>query len=123
MSSQQSSVLNTPPVKRNMSLDPIYNDSESTDVFSLIDAEMYMYLVHGNKDEVLKMGVHLLELKSEEDENSVLHIAACAGQSRLISDIIPLCKDIVKSKTCKGDTAFHCTAKSAQLDALLALMG
>ncbi|KAK9665110.1 hypothetical protein RND81_14G091100 [Saponaria officinalis] len=69
------------------------------------------------------MGVHLWELKSEEDDNSVLHIAARARQSRLISDIIPLCKDIVKSKNCKGDTARHCAAKSAQLDALLALMG
>ncbi|KAK9733712.1 hypothetical protein RND81_04G086700 [Saponaria officinalis] len=115
MSSHQSSVLNMPPVKRNMSLDPI-------DVFSPIDAEMKMYLVHGYKDEVLRMGVHLWELKSKEDKNSVLHIAACAGQSSLITDIIPLCKDIVKWKNCKGDTAFHCAAKSAQLNALLTLM-
>ncbi|KAK9733687.1 hypothetical protein RND81_04G084500 [Saponaria officinalis] len=116
MSSQHSSILNTPHVKRNMSLDPI-------DHFSPIDEEMYMYLVHGNKDGVLKIGVHLRELKYEEDENSVLHIVACAGQSPLISDIIPLCKDIVMWKNCKGDTAFHCAAKSGQLDALSTLMG
>ncbi|KAK9733606.1 hypothetical protein RND81_04G078200 [Saponaria officinalis] len=120
-SSQHSSLLNTPPVKRNMSLDPIDSDSEHNDVFSPIDAEMYIYLVHGHKDEVLKTGVNLWEFRCKEDENSVLHVAAYAGQGRLISDIIPLCKDIVKSKNCKGDTAFHCAAKSAQLNALFAL--
>ncbi|KAK9733613.1 hypothetical protein RND81_04G078700 [Saponaria officinalis] len=128
---QNATLTQQSSLKSGLSLNPSDSDSEpsfETPIYEHrddsvpIDAEMYMYLVCGDKNNILGRGVNLWELKCKEDKNSVLHVAACAGQGQLISDIIPLCKGIAKSKNWKGDTAFHCSAKSAQSDTLEALM-
>ncbi|KNA14019.1 hypothetical protein SOVF_109640 [Spinacia oleracea] len=87
-----------------------------------IEEHLYRLLTNGKKDEILSFGVNLEELKTKEDKNSVLHIAASAGQAELITDILPKCKGMIEWKNSKGDLAFHSAAKAAQFNALKALI-
>jgi ankyrin repeat protein len=90
--------------------------------FVPIEPDLYKFLVNGTKDEILGLSTNLEDFKSLEERNSVLHIAASAGQSDLISDILPQCKELIKWKNIKGDLPLHSAAKSGQFNALKALI-
>lgn len=99
--------------------------SDSDPDKNLISANTIELLVNGSREEVLSLveTVNLWELRSDdEDDNSVLHIAATnSSQAALIYDILPISKDVIKRKNSKGDLAFHSAAKAGRLDTLEAL--
>ncbi|KAL2927623.1 Protein ACCELERATED CELL DEATH 6 [Bienertia sinuspersici] len=100
-------------------------DSGSSNVaadFTPIDATMYKLIVEGKLDDILKSQVSLENLKCKEHENSVLHIAASAGQCQLITELVPKSKGVIKETNNIGDLAFHTAAKAAQYDSLKALI-
>ncbi|CAO2824477.1 unnamed protein product [Amaranthus hypochondriacus] len=90
--------------------------------FVPIEPDLYKFLVNGKKDEILGLSTNLEDFKSLDERNSVLHIAASAGQYDLISDILPQCQELIKWKNIKGDLPLHSAAKSGQLNALKALI-
>jgi len=92
---------------------------------NLISANIIELLVNGSRDEILALAqtVNLWDLRSDdEDDNTVLHIAATnSSQAELIYDILPITKDVIKRKNSKGNLAFHSAAKAGRLDTLKAL--
>lgn len=102
------------------SMEEIPHFSESNSL--PIEPILLRHLVNGNKEELLALEVNLWELKSPADNSSVLHIAAAnSSHAKLISDILPVSKDIIKWKNSKGDLAFHSAAKAGNLECLKAL--
>jgi len=101
-------------------MEEIPDDPDSNSI--PIEPILVRHLVNGTKEEILALGVNLWELKSPLDNNSVLHIAAAnSSQAKLISDILPGTKDIIRWKNSKGDLAFHSAAKAGNLQCLMAL--
>lgn len=99
----------------------IHNDGKEQ--FFPIDAKVYKLLVEGKKDDISKLKIgNFYQLKSKEDENSVLHIAGSTGQAQVIAELLPSSKDIITWTNNIGDLAFHSAAKASQFDAVKALM-
>lgn len=120
--------VSTPSDLNNLSLllsesesSSIHYESSSRNNFVQIGSILYKYISEGNYEEIMKLDFSLDKLKSKED-NSVLHIAAIAGQAHLITKLVPKSKCIIKWKNNKGDLPFHSAAKASEFESLKALI-
>lgn len=120
--------VSTPSDLNNLSLlrsesesSSIHYESSSRNNFVQIGSILYKYISEGNYEEIMKLDFSLDKLKSKED-NSVLHIAAIAGQSHLITKLVTKSKCIIKWKNNKGDLPFHSAAKASEFESLKALI-
>ncbi|GAB4854134.1 hypothetical protein Ancab_022716 [Ancistrocladus abbreviatus] len=88
----------------------------------LIDAKLYRCLIDGDVTgfQQAVSGNRLSDFFCPGD-NTVLHIAAGAGQEELISFILSENKHLLTFRNSRGDLAFHVAARTGQLQSLISL--
>ncbi|GAB2279538.1 hypothetical protein Dimus_014183 [Dionaea muscipula] len=107
-----------------MSSSPFSAHSHTTDQTKvMISFGLHRRILEGdvNLEEFTSGYYRLMELRGLEGD-TVLHLAARAGRSRLITRILDMYNDLIKTKNWKGELPLHVAARAGELDSVKCLV-